>query len=316
MLDVLDLPENDIVRRSSFARLYNNMNEKRDGFELRSANGLWLQENYPFVQEYIDVIGKYYMAETGNLDFANDPEGSRKVVNDWVEEQTDGRIKDIVAPGDFDALTRMAVANALHFLGNWDIPFDEEDTYDEEFTTDMNKTVTVPMMHLGDEAGYFDNEEVQIVKLDYQGNQNSMLLVLPWDNDIDHLIQNLSVEKLQAWRSGVYNDEIDLSLPKFSMDLKYDLEPTLIDMGMGTAFTAGADLRGLSESGELFVDGVVHQATIDVNEEGTEASAATVAWVAACIPPTFCANRPFLFMIQDNETGNILFMGKLVDPLG
>jgi serpin B len=312
---VFHFPGNNTTRRSSFANIYNQLNKKDKEYILHTANALWAQKDYPFLAEYFDLIKKYYMGEVTNLDFINDPKNSRETINSWVEEQTNDKIKDLIPQGYINYLTRLVLTNAIYFKGNWLKQFDEEDTHEQDFQISNNKTVKVPMMSITDNVfNYTATNEFQILEIPYGGEEISMLILLPNDNNLDSIEDSINEKNLTEWRNNLYEKEIDIYIPKFKFETKYFLKDTLIDMGMPTAFSGGADFSGMDGTGGLFISSVIHQGFIEVNEEGTEATAATGVVMYLGITPSFRADHPFIFLIQDRISGNILFMGRVIDP--
>ncbi|MBW2982436.1 serpin family protein [Candidatus Woesearchaeota archaeon] len=322
MQSVLHFPENDIIRRSSYARIHNLINKKDKDYELYSANAFWAQNNYPFLQDYINTIEKYYAAEANNLDFVNNPEGSRETINSWVEEHTNDKIKDIIPPKAINALTRLVLTNAVYFKGDWVLKFDKKKTVDAPFKVNEEKEVTVKMMGLtGNKAkfnyAFIPEEELQIIELPYEGEELSMIILLPKEGSIEEFEEKLTAENLDSWKARMRETKIDVYMPKFEFETKYSLPQILTKMGMPTAFQwPGADFSGMDGTQDLFISDVIHQAYINVDEEGTEAAAATAVIVAMgmAMPNEFRADHPFIFMIQEKTAGGILFLGKVADP--
>lgn len=318
---VFHFPEIDVLR-SNFAAIYNIINRKTDAYELRTGNALWIQQDYPILESYISIVEQYYGGKASNLDFVGKTEESRQTINSFIEEQTNGRIKDLIPQGYLDPMTRLVLTNAIYFKGMWKWEFDKSETREEEFKVTPTHVARVPMMCMKPENAtfkYADLEELQILELPYKGEEISMLILLP-KGSLESIESSLTAEKLNEWRSRMQETKLDeIYLPKFKIDAKYFLKNTLSRMGMPTIFTPGeADLSGMSGSRELFVGFVIHQAYVEVNEEGTEAAAATAVGVelTAIMPKTvFRADHPFLFIIQQKDTGNILFLGRVVNPL-
>jgi serpin B len=316
MRAVLHFLEDDDVRRSAFAWLYNNLNKNKD-YLLSTTNALWAQEGYKFLDEYFDLMGKYYMGKITNLDFISETEESRVTINTWVEENTNGKIKDMIPKGSIHDLTRLVLTNAIYFKGTWLKQFDKSDTKDRDFKVDQDNTIKVPMMSIKEERfNYASAPGFQILEMPYKGEKLSMLILLPYEGNMDYLEDSLTLENLSYWRNNLYQRSMDIFIPKFKFETKYDMKETLIDMGMITAFTPLVpDFSGIDGTNDLYLDFVFHQGFVEVNEKGTEASAATSGGTAATgIPPTFNADHPFIFLIQEMETGNILFMGRVSDP--
>lgn len=324
MRTVLHFQENDLERRSSFAKIFNSLNKENSEYQLSTANALWAQENYPFLENYINTTKKYYSAEFTNMDFKTKTEESRKIINLWVEEQTNNKIKDLIPAGTLNSMTRLVLTNAIYFKGDWATQFDKEKTKKQDFKVSETETVQVDMMSLKEgeeEFKYAENELLQIIELPYKGEELSMLVLLP-KNSMQEVESMLSTEKLAEWKDSMHKKDVYVYFPKFKFETKYFIANNLKDMGMPTAFSMSADFSGMFDSEKikekLFIAEVIHQAFVEVNEEGTEAAAATavVMETTSAMPDyiEFRADHPFIFLIQENSTGSILFMGKVVNP--
>jgi len=318
MQSVFYFPEDDMDRMSSFAKLYNQINKKDKGYKLHTANALWAEQNYEFLDEYFNVVEDYYGGKVTNLDFRGETEKSRVTINNWVEDQTNNKIKDIIPRGVITSDTRLVLTNAIYFKGEWVKQFDKDNTRERDFRKSPDETVRVDMMSLrGKEAefNYAETDELQILEMPYDDEELSMIIMLPKE---DFAEIDLDVEKLKLFKGMLSERRVDVYLPKFKFETKYFMAKNLIEMGMPTAFSMNADFSGMNGKGNLYISSVIHQAFVDVNEEGTEAAAATAVVVtemsAEPSHPTFYADHPFVFMIQEKETGAILFMGKVVDP--
>jgi len=323
MREVLHLPEDEEVRRGSFKKIQDGINREDKEYELYTANALWPQQDYPFLDSYIDTIRTYYGGDVTALDYVSETEKSRQTINSWIEEKTNDKIKDLIPPGAVNALTRMVLTNAIYFKGTWVMEFDEEDTREENFHVSSEETVTAQMMRLtGDDArfNYAEDEDVQVLELPYDGEEVSMLVILPRENDLEDLEESLSAEDINQWRSDLQEQEVRVYLPKFRLETKYFLPQVLKNLNMVDAFDSEvADFSGMDGTTDLFISNVIHQAFVEVNEEGTEAAAATAVMVGITSVQeptykTFRADHPFIFLIQETETGNILFMGRVTDP--
>jgi serpin B len=330
MQSVLHFPIDNDSRRNGFLQIYNEINKKDKNYTLSTANALWAQEDYKFLDSYFTLIRTYYGGNVTNLDFVGDTENSRITINRWVEEHTNNKIKDILQPGTIDPVTRLVLTNAVYFKARWFIPFLNE-TSDQDFRVTPTNIVKVKMMSLygydvrtssGKSVplsfNYAETNEAQIIELPYEGNETSMLILLPKGDTLQTLEQSLSIDKLNQWKAMLNETGLDgVYLPRFKFETKYSIPETLEDMGMKTAFTSSADFSGMDGTKSLYISQVIHQAFIDVNETGTEAAAATavVMTLGMSSPkPQFRADHPFIFIIQQRDTGNILFMGRVTDP--
>lgn len=313
--------DNDITRRKSFALVHNKLNSPNVEYKLQTANALWAQRDYPFLDEYIETIESFYAGKVTNLDFKSKTEQSRQTINSWVENKTNDKIKDLFPEGSLNDYTRLVITNAIYFKGTWVKQFNETETKQDDFRISPKKVVQVPMMKLtGKDAkfNYSETGKLQILEMLYEGEDLSMIVLLPKNDDLKALEDSFTLEKLGQWKSEQIKQRVDVYLPKFTFDSKYFLNKDLKEMGMPSAFTPAADFSGMDGTKNLSIQSVIHQAFIDVNEEGTEATASTgVVFGVTSMPPpvpVFRADHPFIFMIQERGTGNILFLGRVVNP--
>ena len=318
---VFHFPKDDNVRRPSFARIYNQLNAGSNDYQLSTANALWAQKDYPFLEDYIKSAENYYGGKVTNLDFIGETEKSRVTINDWIEQQTRNKIKDLIPQGVLSDYTRLVITNAIYFKGFWTNKFDPKDTGEEDFKLSNGNDVKVPMMRLTDSElkfKYTETEDLQVLEMPYKGEELSMIILLPKEGKMGDLENSISSEKLTEWKNALRNETVHISLPKFKFETKYFLVDTLKEMGMPVAFSSSdADFSGMNGKRDLFIQNVIHQAFVEVNEEGTEAAAATAVVVNTMSIPSikdFRADHPFIFIIQDKSTGNVLFLGKVNDP--
>lgn len=320
MQNVFHFPEEADIRRPAYAKVYNDLNKRDKEYKLHTANALWAEQTYHFLPEYMSNVEQYYGGKVTNLDFIGASEESRQIINKWIEDMTNHKIKDIIPAGAINPLTRLVLTNAIYFKGTWVKEFEKKETHDAPFRVSSDKTVTVDMMVRDDKEAkfnYYENEDLQVLEMLYKGEELSMLVLLPKDEDLKKLEESLTAEKIEEYRNGLYERKIDVYLPKFTFETKYFMAKDLSEMGIPTAFKQGeADFSGMDGTKNLFISSVIHQAFVEVNEEGTEAAAATGVIMAMSAGPMndFRANHPFIFIIQERETGNILFMGRVVDP--
>ncbi len=321
MKSVFHFPESDILRPNS-AAIYNNINKKDKPYKLMTGNALWAQYDYQFLEEYFSRVEQYYGGKVANLDFKQEPEKSRQTINSFIEQQTNDKIKELLpkSPPVIKSDTRLVLTNAIYFKGEWVLQFDKSKTKEAEFKITPTQSVKAQMMTLiGEKAkfNYAETENLQILEMPYKGEELSMLVLLPREGTLEEFEQSLTIQKLNEWKNSIQETKIDVYLPKFKFETKYFMKEDLKAMGMPTAFSMAADFSGMTGSQDLFIDNVIHQAFIEVNEEGTEAAAATAVIMAeesAAFSNMFKADHPFIFIIQEKETGNILFMGKMSDP--
>ena len=298
---------------------WNTADPKRP-YQLRVANRLWGQKGHPSRPEFLALTRQQYGAEMKLLDFAQAAAASQEI-NHWVEQQTSGKIQNLIPPGTLDALTRLVLTNAVYFKGDWVQPFDKRNTRDEDFTVSAQAKVKTPLMHQQKRMGYAEEETFQALELPYAGGELSMVVLLPKKPDgLAELAHTITADKLAALVAKLTVREVNAYVPKFKLETSFGLKPTLETMGMKRAFSQGADFSGISAE-PLTISAVLHKAYVDVNEVGTEAAAATgvVMRSMAMRPspepvPVFRADHPFLFLICDLKAGSILFMGRLISP--
>jgi serpin B len=316
-LSGMDLHEH--VRRLSSAI---EASGQTGNLKLNIANGLWPQDGYPFLEGYLNMTERYYRAKISPLEYRKESEDARKTINGWVEEKTEQKIVNLLKPGMINPLTRMVLVNAIYFKGDWLSKFDKNITQEAQFFLLSGDVVKAPLMTIRQNYGYSDFPDAQILELPYAGQDVSMLVVLPKKKDgLSELEKNLSQKRLKEWSSSMGKREIIVYMPRFKVTSELRLDQMLASMGMPDAFNHGkADLSGMDgKKDNLFIGVAIHKAYVDVNEEGTEAAAATAVGIqTTSMPaptPVFRADHPFLFMIRHNSTGAILFMGRVVNPL-
>lgn len=320
MIDLLHFPGAPEAGHSVLGKLIQQFSadDPRRGYLLAVANALWTDKSFGFKKEFLDFVNKHYAAKLTDLDFVHQSEKSRQTINQWVEKQTHERIKDLMPSGSIDSETRLVITNAIYFKGTWADQFNKNATKDEMFQVTDTEKIKTPMMHRSGSYGYFENGAVQLLSIPFKGRELSMLFALPKNKGgLADLEAKLTADNVRTWIAAVRPAEITVALPKFELTKKFDLIPTLRDMGMKAAFTGGADFSGISESGKLFISDVVHKAFVLVNEEGAEAAASTgigFKLTAAPVRKEFRADHPFLFFIRDNKSGSILFIGRLANP--
>ncbi|MBW1790866.1 MAG: serpin family protein [Deltaproteobacteria bacterium] len=312
------LPQQEL--HPAFSSLIKDINGKaKKPYKLKTANALWGQKDYHFLESFIKLIDKYYDGGFFKVDFIKKNEMARKKINKWVEDKTENKIKDLIAKRDINFLTRLVLTNAIYFKGNWASKFKEKDTKPAPFYISEDKIVKVPMMFQEGKFPYMERQDLQMLELPYTGDDLSMVIFLPGKNTgIKMLEQDLTAAKIKDLISKMQKRKAMVYLPKFKIKTKYYLKNILHSMGMPDAFSSAADFSGMTGDKDLKISKVIHQAYVDVNEEGTEAAAATAVVMAPKsmpkLPPVFRVDHPFIFMIVHKGTGSILFMGKIVDP--
>lgn len=287
------------------------------GYRLDIANRLWGHEGYTFLDEFLATTRDHYDAELARLDFAGAPEAARGTINRWVEEQTENRIQELLPEGFVHPDTRLILTNAIYFKGDWAHKFDPNATRIGTFHVSPSETVSVSMMTRDGEFRAALRNGVSVLELPYAGNDLSMIVLLPTGGGgLAALEERLNAEYVDGWVAALDSTRLFVTIPRFTMTSTFSLGETLAAMGMPSAFDpSAADFSGMTGNRELFIGGVVHKAFVEVNEQGTEAAAATgVGMRTVSMPPSFTADHPFVFVIRDNVTGSMLFVGRVANP--
>ncbi len=318
---VFQFPKDTKACQDAFYGLYQRLNKKTAKYKLNIANALWVQKDYKLLSAYLSTIDKYYGGKATNLDFVGATEQSRQTINKWVEQKTNNKIKDLLPPGSVNTMTRLIITNAIYFKGIWVKQFDKKLTMEEDFWVNETKSIKVPMMRRTDPEAMFnyaETEDLQILEMNYEGDELSMLILLPRERTLQNLENNLTMAKLDEWKKLLTARRVEVYIPRFTFTTRYDLTISLSELGMPNAFAPHCDLSGIDGTKNLYIQAVVHKAFVEVNEEGTEAAAATgvVVGITSVGPqiPVFRADHPFIFIIQEKSTGNILFIGRVVEP--
>ncbi|KAB0346084.1 hypothetical protein FD755_024269, partial [Muntiacus reevesi] len=314
------------IIHSSFCSLSNAINVSMGEYLLESANKLFGEKSARFKEEYMQLSKKYYSTEPQMVDFLECAEDARKKINSWVKTQTKGKIPNLLPEGSVDADSKMVLVNAVYFKGKWKTPFQKKlkGLYPFRVNSTQRKSVEMMFLHEKLNIGYIADLKVQILELPYAG-EVSMFLLLPdgiaeSSTGLELLEREITHDKLSKWLSEdtMGKDDVEVYIPKFRLEEHYGLKTILMSMGMGDAFSQGqANFSGMSEKNDLFLSEVFHQASVDVNEEGTEAAAGTGAIVTGRTGhggPQFVADHPFLFLIVHKITKSILFWGRFASP--
>jgi serpin B len=310
------LPQERLHPAFNFLDLAITGRSEQEGIKLNVANAFWGQLGHPFLQEYIDLLGENYGAALRLLDFQNTPEACRIHINDWVSDQTEGKIEDLLPPGSIAPLTTLVLTNAIYFKGTWRYQFDPRFTHDGPFKLLDGSEVTVPMMSQEAVFGYTTGDGYQAVELPYMGEELSMVILLPELEKFREFERKLDPEDLETVLTELRPRDVQLTMPKFSFTSGFSLKDMLFALGMPSAFSGEADFSGMNGMRDLWIDNVYHKAFVKVNEEGTEAAAATGVVMVRSAPYEVQVNHPFIFLIRDRETGAILFLGRVVNPAG
>jgi serpin B len=302
----------------AFARLAANLRdvEKHGRVQLSIANSLWPQKGFALLDEFLALTKRYYGVQITAVDYGRTEE-ARRGINAWVEEKTENKIEELLTPELLGPFTVLVLVNAIYFKGDWACQFDERLSHEAPFSVAPNEQIQVMMMTQKHEFRYAEAADMQVLELPYAGEDLSMFVLLPGGvGGLADIEDQLTVENLERWTKYLWETEVRLFLPRFEVTLPIRLSDTLQSMGMPDAFSSTANFSGMAE-GQLFISEVVHKAFVEVNEEGTEAAAATAVMMDRGLPPpvpTFRADHPFLFLIRENATRSILFMGRVVDP--
>lgn len=289
-----------------------------EGFRLNIINAIWGQKDYEFLTTFLDTLAENYGAGLRLLDFISAPDESRLTINNWVSDQTEGRIEDLIPQGLINELTRLVLTNAIYFNAAWQYPFSEDMTEDGPFYLLDEGEVTIPMMRQTESFGYAEGEEYQAVELPYDGGELSMVILLPQSDQFEAFEGSLDTQRVDSIVKALELKQVALTMPQFEFESSFSLREILAMMGMPVAFSEGADFSGMTGNRDLFIADVVHKAFVSVDEAGTEAAAATaVVMELTAVPETpvkVTIDHPFIFLIRDVETGTILFVGRVVNP--
>lgn len=290
-------------------------------FQLVVANALWAQHGYPFLPDYRKRVADTYGAQLAEVDYMGAPDAAQKQINDWVAHQTNDKITDLVPRSAISNLTRLILTNAVYFKSQWMQQFNKTQTRDEPFHSAGGTSANVPMMHQQHSFNYVEDDDLQAIELPYLLNRLSMIVLLPKKADgLGALEKSLSADRLAKLTAAMKGQPVVLALPRFKMTSEFSLGKTLGEMGMTDAFDVQkANFTGMTTAERLSISDAIHKAYVDVNEEGTEAAAATaMAMRGAALrhqePVRFTADHPFVFLIRHRASGAILFAGRVADP--
>jgi serpin B len=321
MIQVLYMKDNIRAFHQRYAEHMNKV-ENKTKVQLKIASSLWFQKGFKFQGPFLEILNKAYKANLNQCDFAANPNKEASRINQWVEERTEGRIKDLVNTGMISNSTKMMLINAIYFYGDWMFPFNKELTLEGIFYQNEDQTLKVKFMNSMNKMKYAADDDFQLLAIPYQKNEASMLVFLPKSrSNFDYYVQSLHHDKFKSLLRKMTEYKINLSLPKFNFSSQFELGEVLSEIGMKSAFTNYADFSGINGKRELKIDQVIHKAFIKVSEKGTEAAAATIVNIKeiAAVPDKqkiirFNANHPFICMILDNASGQILFCGVINHP--
>ncbi|GJL50689.1 MAG: serine/threonine protein kinase [Nitrospirales bacterium] len=291
-----------------------------EGIDLNATSGIWVDHSLNLLQDFIQHSKKLYDVSPQSVDFQKNPDASRQTINQWVEQMTNARITDLIPPGSLDSLTRLLLVTANHYKGIWARPFKKHETQESQFWHSSAHSINIPLMTQQHRFPYADTEDIQILELPYIENRLSMIFLLPKKREnLAELESPFENPKLEKWLESLKPRFVKASIPRFQMSFGFDLSQTLSLMGMPLAFDQQADFSGMSDAVDLHLAAVFHQGFIEVNEEGTEAAGASGVVMEgrslqAPQPVVFRADHPFFFLIRENQSGLILFLGKVSNP--
>jgi len=321
MAGVLHLSMSDAERQQGFSTL---LAATKAGpgkhYKLEGANALWGQKDIHFEPAFTSTIANFYGGGFNTVDYIGDKPGSIHKINAWVEDKTAGKIRNLIHPDDISDMTRLVLTNAIYFKGNWALPFKKDETKIEAFNMNAAHKVQVPMMQQTGHFRFVRENGLVALEMPYVDNELSMVAILP-DGDVEKLGESLSLDEVQTIRSRMRSQKVDVYIPRFKFETRYLLKSKLSEMGMPEAFSDSlADFGGITGHKDLYISQVIHQAMIDVNEEGSEAAAATAVImngksIEFDMKEVFRADHPFIFMIVQNATGSILFIGRVSNPV-
>lgn len=296
-----------------------NLDKDQEPLQLNIANSVWAEQTFAFLPDFLDTLSVNYGAGVHLPDFINNPEPSRKEINDWVSDKTKDKIRDLLPPGSVNPDTRMVLVNAIYFNADWLHPFDANDTHDGNFKLLDGSEVTVPMMGQTLYVPYALGDGFAAAELPYSGGTAVMDLIVPDEGRFDEIESRMTAAKFDDVLSSLEPTDLALKMPKFEYESSFSLSDALIQLGMPDAFDPDlADFSGMTGKRDLFISDVVHKAFVKVDEKGTEAAAATAVIMelatAAMNENVLVIDRPFLFFIRDAQTGQILFIGRVLNP--
>ena len=319
---VLGVPESQDEQNAVFGKMVKEVNG--DGspreYDLTTANALWRDQSCKLNEKYKAAISQYYGGDCNDVDYVNDPAKAVTIINEWVSVKTNGKITNLVSDAVVNKETRLVLTNAIYFKGKWEAAFKKENTNNEPFMVSEEDSVQAPMMMQQAHFAYYEDEKIQALDLPYKGGDLAMLVVLPQKTDgLGKVEEDWSKDHYSTVISHLHSEDVQVRLPKFKLETKYELKTPLTEMGLGVCFGDAANFSGISAE-PLKISEVVHKAFVSVDEEGTEAAAATavgmmrMSAVMPARPKVFNADHPFMFFIRNRKSGTILFSGRLANP--
>lgn len=321
MAEVLQFPLYENRIHSSFNTLDQNLTvaaERDSTFSLHIVNALWGQTGYNFLPEFLEILAANYGAGISFLDFSDNPELCRETINEWVTEQTHGKIEDLIPRHVLNIATRLVLTNAIYFKAQWLFQFDEMGTVDQPFHLINGEQVIVPTMHQTEHFSMAKGDGYIAVELPYTSRRMSMLVIVPDANRFREVEEDLENDFIDEIIRSLSDANLYLSMPKFETVSAFQLQDVLSEMGMPSAFGMSADFSGMDGTFSLYIANVIHKAFISIDEKGTEAAAATAVVMQKVNGESsieFIVDRPFIYLIRDRETGTLLFIGRVLNPI-
>jgi leukocyte elastase inhibitor len=308
---------------SEFNKTYNklveNYSDKKSTVKLFNANSLWIQKGLKLNTDFLENNKKFYSSSANFTDFISNPEKSRNTINEWVEENTNNKIKNLIKPSAINNATRLVLVNALYFKGAWLTKFKKEKNTNEEFQIKKKESIKTVFMNNSFSSWYYEDKYCEIIDIPYSNEQISLLVILPKTyRKLKKVEKKLTYDYYINYIEKRNKKKIQLSLPKYNIESEFDLNASLKQLGIKEAFSMSADFSGITENEKLYISKVVHKANIELDEEGTEAAAATAIFMRKTSinvdEVNFKANRPFIYMIRNQKTNTIYFIGKVLNP--
>ncbi|MCD6336620.1 MAG: serpin family protein, partial [Candidatus Marinimicrobia bacterium] len=315
-------PQVDLFHSQYGAMIDSLSSKKGQDFEMNIANAIWVQDQFKLKDYYVETVKKNYNSEVRSMDFVGQPEASRDTINYWVEKKTAGKIQDLIPVGTIDGMTRMILTNAVYFNAEWANKFNKKLTNQDKFYCLNNKVIQTEMMYQRHHHAISQTKDYTILEIPYEGYEYSMLIILPKENNgLVDLVKDISADDIIAHDKNKKHEDVLVYIPKFKMETDYELKEPLSALGMSAAFSANADFSNMTGGKDLMISSVIHKAFIDVDEEKTEAAAATgVVMKLTSMAPSpkapleFRADHPFMFVIRCKNDNAILFIGQLINP--
>ncbi|HAF27469.1 MAG TPA: serpin family protein [Bacteroidales bacterium] len=302
-----------------YHHLFSTYQDKKSDIQFYNANSLWIQENLKLNSEFLDINKKHFLSSLHYTSFIKEPEKSRLAINRWVEDNTKNKITNLIQPSAIDNTTRLVLVNALYFKGPWKDKFTKDKNIESDFQVGKKQFVKSVYMNKYITSWYYSDKNAQIIDIQYADEKTSLMIILPKSyRKFRKVERTLNYEYYSNYIQHKEKKRINLFLPKFNIESEFDLNKTLSDLGIRDAFSGAADFSGITSAEKLYISKVVHKANIAVDEEGTEAAAATAVMMrktAVLLDEVeFNVNKPFIYLLRNTETNCIYFMGKVINP--